>query len=80
MPLVQGNWPKTKWSKVMVGEDDNGRFTTNVQEYRGRPYCKAAAIHMDEIDQQREVVKVTQQRGLRQVAIIMTTGTITPAH
>jgi hypothetical protein len=80
MPLVQANWPKVRWSKTLQGKDQNGAYTTNVHEYRGRPYCLDSAIQMEALDYNREVAKVSRQEGLRAVAMALQTGRITPSH
>lgn len=80
MPLIQGIWPKSNWSRVYVGEDQNGRFLTNVVEYRGRPYAAAAAFEKAGFDYDSEVAKVSRQAGLRVVGVALTTGTQTTSH
>lgn len=80
MPLYQGPWPKVRWSNVMVGKDQNGAFTTNVQEYRGRAYCLDSAFTAAANDKQREVVRIAQQDGLRAVGFALMTGRISPSH
>jgi hypothetical protein len=79
MPLVQGQWPKNRWSNTMQGQDQNGAFTNNVHMYRGRPYCLDSAIQMERLDYMREVAKVSRQNGLRAVGMALMTGRIAPA-
>lgn len=78
MPAAQGKWPRKYIEGQMVGPDQNGRNVANSVDYRGRPFCKVNAIEQEAIDHTKEVVRVSQQMGLRVVGIALTTGTIRP--
>jgi len=64
----------------MVGKDTNGNFTNNSVEFNGQPFCKEHAIDREaQLAQQKEVA-VCWQRGLRVLALYLTTGRITPSN
>ncbi len=79
MPRVQGPKPKVFWSRQQVGIDNNGRYTTNVHEYRGRDYTAQDVVDMKAIDYEREVARQSRQKGLRTVALWCTSGTRSPS-
>lgn len=78
--LVQGKIPRIVIPGKMVGPDENQAATNNSFEYRGRPYTQAGVIEQSAIDFNKEKSKASWQRGLKVVALYMTTGTIIPGR
>jgi hypothetical protein len=79
---AQGKIPriKDKMRGRLVGRDSNQNVVNNSVEYRGRPYSIENAIDMERLDYQREVWKLSVQKGLKTLALYLQTSKINPNH
>ncbi len=71
---AQGRLPKLGLCAKHHGINENGDYTANSVEYRGRPYSSANATDMSGIDMAKELTNPSIQQGFRAIAAYLRTG------